>query len=72
MLVITTAWFITNTRNNEVGIIEANIGNVPTYTPYYCSADNILTTALMTMIYIGSDVLLVSTRFRFVSKANRI
>jgi hypothetical protein len=61
MLTITTAWYIVTARNYEVGIIEANLGDVPAsvYTSYYCSADNILATAFMSLIYIGSDVLLV-------------
>jgi hypothetical protein len=60
MSVVTLAWFCVNTMNSEVGVIDILIAppNLPA-TSYYCTTLNVLDEALMSAVFIGSDILLV-------------
>jgi hypothetical protein len=63
MLWITVAWFYCDTRVSEVQLVED-----PTFTDNpspilsYCSITNIAGTLLSTLLFLGSDVLLVSLK----------
>jgi hypothetical protein len=59
MLVITTAWFILNTRTNEITLVEETYHQAYKFS-LYCSPTNIASVALSSVQIIGSDLLLVS------------
>jgi hypothetical protein len=64
MLLITLGWFCANTMNNEVGVIENMIKPIDlSKTDYYCSTLNTTAEALMSAVFVGSDILLVSQLF---------
>jgi hypothetical protein len=59
MFSITTAWFITNTKTNEILLIEETYNQAYKFS-LYCSSTNIAATALSAILIMGSDLLLVS------------
>jgi hypothetical protein len=64
MLGVTIAWFVTNTINNEAGIIINLVSPLQTSEDgLYCATANVLDVALASAIYVGSDILLVSEAF---------
>jgi hypothetical protein len=64
MLIITLGWFCANTMNNEVGVIENMIKPIDlSKSDYYCSTLNTTAEALMSAVFVGSDILLVSENF---------
>jgi hypothetical protein len=58
MLAVATTWFILTTRENEIELIEAQYHQSYEFN-LYCSATNIGSGALSSVIIVGSDILLV-------------
>jgi hypothetical protein len=58
MFSITTAWFITNTKTNEILLIEETYNQAYKFS-LYCSSTNIAATALSAILIMGSDLLLI-------------
>jgi hypothetical protein len=59
MFCLTTAWFICNTKTNEILLVEETYNEAYKFS-LYCSSTNVAAVALSSIQFMGSDLLLVS------------